>query len=235
MGIRRRVHLPAVAATIPELGTATGFNFRLQDRGGNGHAALVAARNQLLGMASQSKLLQGVRPDGLEDAPQLQLDIDREKAAALGVGFDTIGSVLGTSLGSTYVNDFPNAGRLQRVIVQAEAATRMQPEDILKLYVPNNKGQQVPMSAFATTRWVEGPLQTVRYNGYPAMKIAGDAAPGVSTGEAMAEMEKLSAAAARLRLRMVRHLQRGTHLRQPGAVPVRFVAGRGVPVSGRAV
>ena len=193
MGIRDAFIFPLSPPPIPELGTATGFNFRLQDRGGNGHAALVAARNQLLGMASQSKLLQGVRPDGLEDAPQLQLDIDREKAAALGVGFDTIGSVLATSLGSTYVNDFPNAGRLQRVIVQAEAAARMQPEDILKLYAPNNKGQQVPFSAFASTHWVEGPLQTVRYNGYPAMKIAGDSAPGVSTGEAMAEMEKLAA------------------------------------------
>jgi multidrug efflux pump len=193
MGIRDAFIFPLSPPPIPELGTATGFNFRLQDRGGNGHAALVAARNQLLGMASQSKLLQGVRPDGLEDAPQLQLDIDREKAAALGVSFDTIGSVLATSLGSTYVNDFPNAGRLQRVIVQAEASARMQPEDILKLYAPNNKGQQVPLSAFASTRWVEGPLQTVRYNGYPAMKIAGDAAQGVSTGEAMAEMEKLAA------------------------------------------
>jgi multidrug efflux pump len=192
MGIRDAFIFPLSPPPIPELGTATGFNFRLQDRGGAGHAALVGARNQLLGMASQSKLLQGVRPDGLEDAPQLQLDVDRERAAALGVGFDAIGSVLATSLGSTYVNDFPNAGRLQRVIVQAEAAARMQPEDILKLYVPNNKGQQVPFSAFATTRWVEGPLQTVRYNGYPAMKIAGDAAPGVSTGEAMAEMEKLA-------------------------------------------
>jgi multidrug efflux pump len=138
-------------------------------------------------------VLQGVRPDGLEDAPQLQLDIDRERAAALGVGFDAIGSVLATAMGSTYVNDFPNAGRLQRVVVQAEAAARMQPEDLLKLHVPNARGQQVPMSAFASTRWVTGPIQTVRYNGYPAMKIAGDAAPGHSTGDAMAEMEKLAA------------------------------------------
>jgi multidrug efflux pump len=192
MGVRDAFIFPLSPPPIPELGTATGFNFRLQDRNGQGHTALLGARNQLLGMASQSKLLQGVRPDGLEDAPQLQLDVDREKAAALGVGFDSIGSVLATALGSTYVNDFPNAGRLQRVIVQAEAAARMQPDDILKLYVPNNKGQQVPLSSFASTRWVEGPLQTVRYNGYPAMKISGDAAPGVSTGQAMAEMEKLA-------------------------------------------
>src|SRR6185369_21814 len=118
---------------IPELGTATGFNFRLQDRGGNGHAALVAARNQLLGMAAKSKIVAGVRPDGLEDAPQLQVDIDREKASALGVSFDSINAVLSTALGSSYVNDFPNRGRLQRVVVQADAPSRMQPEDLLRL------------------------------------------------------------------------------------------------------
>jgi multidrug efflux pump len=108
---------------IPELGRGTGFSFRLQDRGGNGHAALLAARNQLLGMASQSKILAGVRPEGLEDAPQLKLEIDRDKAQALGVTFDAINTAISTSLGSAYVNDFPNAGRLQRVVVQADART----------------------------------------------------------------------------------------------------------------
>ncbi|OYT87273.1 MAG: multidrug efflux RND transporter permease subunit [Burkholderiales bacterium PBB6] len=191
MGIRDAFTFPLSPPPIPELGTATGFSFRLQDRSGQGHAALLAARNQLLGMASQSKVLQGVRPDGLEDAPQLQLDIDRDKAAALGVSFDTIGNVLGTALGSSYVNDFPNAGRLQRVVVQAEASARMQPEDVLKLQVPNSRGQLVPLSSFASTRWVTGPIQTVRYNGYPAMKISGDAAAGFSTGDAVIEMEKL--------------------------------------------
>ncbi|ACB35967.1 transporter, hydrophobe/amphiphile efflux-1 (HAE1) family [Leptothrix cholodnii SP-6] len=193
MGIRDAFIFPLSPPPIPELGNATGFTFRLQDRTGQGRAALLAARNQLLGMASQSKVLAGVRPDGLEDAPQLQLDIDRERAAAMGVGFDSIASVLGTSFGSAYINDFPNAGRLQRVVVQAEASARMQPEDLLKLYVPNNRGQQVPMSAFASTRWVVGPIQTVRYNGYPAMKISGDTAKGYSTGDAMAEMERLAA------------------------------------------
>jgi multidrug efflux pump len=193
MGVRDGFIYPLSPPPIPELGTATGFSFRLQDRGGMGHEALLGARNQLLGMVSQSKLLQGVRPDGLEDAPQLQLDIDRDKAAALGVSFDTLGATLGTALGSSYINDFPNAGRLQRVVVQAEAAARMQPEDVLRLTVANSRGQQVPVSAFASTRWVTGPLQTVRYNGYPAMKISGDAATGVSTGEAMTEMEKLAA------------------------------------------
>ena len=178
---------------IPELGTASGFTFRLQDRGGNGHEALLAARNQLVGMASQSKVIAGVRPDGLEDAPQLQIDIDRDKANALGVSFDAINAVISTSLGSTYINDFPNRGRLQRVVVQADAPARMQPDDLLKLNAINGQGRLVPLSAFATTRWITGAMQTVRYNGYPAMRIAGDAAPGRSTGEAMDEMERLAA------------------------------------------
>ncbi|MBA2674589.1 efflux RND transporter permease subunit [Ramlibacter sp.] len=178
---------------IPELGAASGFSFRLQDRGGNGRAALVAARNQLLGLAGQSKLLASVRPDGLEDAPQLQLDIDRDKAAALGVGFDAVNAAISTTLGSAYVNDFPNNGRLQRVVVQADAPARMQPDDLLRVNVVNARGAAVPMSAFATTRWIVGPMQTVRYNGYPAMRISGDAAPGYSTGEAMQEMERLAA------------------------------------------
>jgi multidrug efflux pump len=178
---------------IPELGSASGFNFRLQDRGGNGHDALLAARNQLLGMASQSKLLTGLRPDGLEDAPQLQLDIDRDKANALGVSFDAINGVLSTALGSSYVNDFPSAGRLQRVVVQADAPARMQSDDLLRFNVLNNKGQAVPLSAFASTRWANGPMQTVRYNGYPTMRISGEAAPGRSSGEALNEMEALAA------------------------------------------
>ncbi len=178
---------------IPELGRGTGFSFRLQDRGGNGHAALLAARNQLLGLAAQSKVLVGVRPEGLEDAPQLQLDIDREKANALGVSFDAINTAVSTALGSAYVNDFPNAGRLQRVIVQADAPARMQPDDLLRLNAINTKGQPVPLSAFATTHWMVGPMQTVRYNGYPTMRISGDAAPGRSTGDALDEMERLAA------------------------------------------
>jgi len=193
MGVRDAFIFALSPPPIPELGNATGFTFRLQDRGSKGHAALLAARNQLLGMASQSKVLAGVRPDGMEDAPQMQIDIDRDKANALGVGFDSISSALSTALGSAYVNDFPNQGRLQRVVVQADAQARMQPEQILALPVLNNKGQVVPFSTFASTRWANGPMQTVRYNGYPAMKIAGDAAPGLSTGAAMAEMEKLAA------------------------------------------
>ncbi|EJL82478.1 hydrophobe/amphiphile efflux-1 (HAE1) family transporter [Polaromonas sp. CF318] len=193
MGVRDAFIYPLSPPPIPELGTASGFSFRLQDRGGAGHQALVNARNQLLGMASKSPVLAQVRPDGLEDAPQLQIDIDRDKANALGVTFDSINSVLSTSLGSSYVNDFPNQGRLQRVVVQADAPARMQPDDLLRLNASNSKGQPVPLAAFATTRWITGAMQTVRYNGYPAMRIGGSAAPGYSTGAAMAEMEKLAA------------------------------------------
>ncbi|MBE0548637.1 MAG: efflux RND transporter permease subunit, partial [Rubrivivax sp.] len=192
MGIRDAFIFPLSPPPIPELGTASGFNFRLQDRAGLGHEALVAARNQLLGLAAQSKVLSQVRPDGLEDAPQLQVDIDRDKAAALGVGFDSINATLSTALGSSYVNDFPNSGRLQRVVVQADAPARMQPEDLLRLNASNGKGQPVPLAAFASTRWITGAMQTVRYNGYPAMRIGGSAAPGSSTGDAMAEMERLA-------------------------------------------
>jgi len=192
MGVRDAFIFPLSPPPIPELGTSSGFAFRLQDRGGNGHAALLAARNQLLGLAGQSKIVAGVRPDGLEDASQLQIDVDRDKANALGVSFDSINSTLSTALGSAYINDFPNAGRLQRVVVQADAPARMQPDDLLRLNALNSKGQPVPLSAFATTRWISGPVQTIRYNGYPTMRLAGDAAPGRSTGEAMAEMERLA-------------------------------------------
>ena len=191
-GVRDAFIFALSPPAIPELGTATGFTFRLQDRGSNGHAALLAARNQMLGMAGKSKVLAGVRPDGLEDAPQLQVDVDRDRASALGIPFDSVNSVLSTALGSTYVNDFPNAGRLQRVVVQADAPSRMQPDDLLKLGVLNGKGQIVPLSAIATTQWITGPMQTVRYNGYPTMRLSGDAAPGFSTGDAMNEMEALA-------------------------------------------
>jgi multidrug efflux pump len=192
-GIHDAFIFPLSPPPIPELGNASGFNFRLQDRAGLGHDALLAARNQLMGMASKSSVITQVRPDGLEDAPQLQLDIDRDKAQALGVGFDAINAVISTALGSAYINDFPSAGRLQRVVVQADAPARMQPDDLLRLSVLNARGEPVPFSAFASTRWIKGAMQTVRYNGYPAMRIGGSAAPGFSTGDAMAEMEKLAA------------------------------------------
>ncbi len=193
MGVRDAFIFALSPPAIPELGNSSGFNFRLQDRGSLGHDALLAARNQFMGMVSQSKLLKNVRPDGLEDAPQLQVEIDRNKANALGVSFDAINSVLSTTLGSSYVNDFPNAGRLQRVVVQADAPARMQGEDLLRITAPNASGAPVPLSSFATLKWIKGPMQTVRYNGYPTMRISGEAAPGYSSGAAMAEVERIAA------------------------------------------
>ena len=122
----------------------------------------------------------------------MQLDVDRDKANALGIGFDAINAAISTALGSAYVNDFPSAGRLQRVVVQADAPARMQGDDLLRLNVMNAQGKLVPLSAFASTRWIVGAMQTIRYNGYPAMRLSGDAAPGFSTGEAMAEMERIA-------------------------------------------
>ncbi|WP_374370191.1 efflux RND transporter permease subunit [Piscinibacter sp.] len=191
--IRDAIIFPVSPPAIRDLGRANGFAMRLQDRGGNGHAALLAARNQLLGLAGKSPLLVAVRPDGLEDAAQLQLDIDRDKAQAMGVSFSAINSALSTALGSAYVNDYPNAGRVQRVVVQADAPKRMQPEDLLRINALNSSGNPVPLAAFASTRWITGAMQQVRYNGYPTLRIAGEPAPGVSSGAAIAEMERLAA------------------------------------------
>ena len=176
---------------IRELGNATGFSLRLQDRTGQGHDALLAARNQLLGMLSKSPVIKSARPEGMEDSPQLKLEIDRDKANALGVSLSDINAALAATFGSTYVNDFANLGRQQRVIVQADADKRLMPEDIDRLFVRNAQGNMVPFSAFARTRWINGPVQLIRFNGYPAMKLQGDAAPGYSSGDALAEIEKL--------------------------------------------
>lgn len=178
---------------IPELGNSDGFTMRLQDRSNKGHDALLAARNQLLGMAAQSPVLMNVRPDGLEDAPQLEITIDREAAAAQGVNMSAVAQTLSAYVGSSYVNDFPNQGRLQRVVVQSEASQRMDTKDIVNLTVPNAMGQAVPLSSFTQTRWVTGPVQVIRYNGYPAYSINGQAKPGYSSGDAMKEMENLVA------------------------------------------
>ncbi|MEJ3960037.1 efflux RND transporter permease subunit [Brachymonas sp. G13] len=177
---------------IPELGSSNGFVFRLQDRAALGHDALLQARNQLLGMAAQNPMLAGVRPEGVEDAPQWQLTIDRDAAYAQGVSVDSIASTLSSSLGSSYVNDFPNKGFLSRITIQADAAMRMSTDDVLRLTVPNNRGELVPLSNLVNAEWITGPMQVTRYNGYPAMKITGMAAPGYSSGDAMAEMEKMA-------------------------------------------
>ena len=176
---------------IDGLGNSGGFALRLQDRGGLGRQALTDARNQLLAKANSSPVIAYAMMEGLADAPQLRLDIDRQKAEALGVGFDTISTAISAAYGSATVNDFANAGRLQRVVVQADVRDRMTPESILMLNVPNKSGGMVPLSAFVKTDWENGPVQISRYNGYPAFKIAGDAMPGHSTGEAMAVIEKI--------------------------------------------
>ncbi|QLF93462.1 multidrug efflux RND transporter permease subunit [Pseudomonas sp. ABC1] len=176
---------------IDGLGNASGFSLRLQDRGGLGREALLDARNQLLYQANTSPVILYAMMEGLEDAPQLRLDIDRDKARALGVDFATIRSAISSAYGSATVADFTNLGRLQRVVVQADVGERMTPEAILRLHVPNASGDQVPLAAFASTAWENGAVQISRYNGYPAFKISGDAAPGHSTGEAMAELERI--------------------------------------------
>ena len=179
---------------IMELGSSSGFSFYLQDRNNSGHEALLAKRNELLGkMRGNSAMFDAtnVRASGLEDAPQLKITIDREAAAAQGISFASINNVLGTALGSSYVNDFPNQGRLQRVMVQSVANARMQPADILNLTVPNSAGVAVPLSTVASIAWESGIEQSQRFNGYPAMPITGAPAEGKSTGEAMAEVQRL--------------------------------------------
>jgi len=176
---------------IVELGTANGFNIFLQDRVGLGHDELLAARNQLLGLASQSPILAGVRPNGQEDMPELQLDTDLAKAEALGVSQNDINSTLSTAWGSSYVNDFIDRGRVKKVYMQGDAQSRMVPEDLNKWYVRNNNGDMVPFSAFASAYWTYGSPRLERYNGFSAMEIQGSAAPGYSTGQAMDEMERL--------------------------------------------
>ncbi|MGC5698877.1 multidrug efflux RND transporter permease subunit [Pseudomonas sp. NFXW11] len=178
---------------INGLGNSGGFALRLMDRGGVGREALLQARDTLLTQAYGNPVFLYAMMEGLAEAPQLRLKIDREKARALGVSFSTIGSTLSAAFGSDVINDFTNAGRQQRVVIQAEQGERMTPESVLKLYAPNQQGEQVPFSAFVTTEWEEGPVQLVRYNGYPSIRIVGDAGPGFSTGQAMAEMERLAA------------------------------------------
>ncbi|MCA6971747.1 multidrug efflux RND transporter permease AcrD [Pectobacterium carotovorum] len=179
--------------SINGLGSAAGFAMRLQDRGGLGHDALMAARDQLLNMADSNPELTRVRHNGLDDSSQLRIHIDQRKAQALGVSVDDINSTLKTGWGSTYVNDFLDRGRVKKVYVQAAAKFRMLPDDISKWYVRNNSGGMVPFSAFAQTVWETGSPRLERYNGYSSLEIVGEATPGVSTGTAMNIMESLVA------------------------------------------
>jgi len=192
MGIKEAFAFSLSPPSIPELGTSSGFTFKLQDRGANGREALVAARNQMLGGAMQSKLLANVRPEGQEDAPVLKVDIDRVQARALGLSIGDVNATLAISFGSAYANDFTREGRVLRVLLQADAASRMTPQDVLDLRVRSANGGMVPFGSFSKAAWSAEAPQLQRYNGYPAMTISGEPAPGQSTGEAMAEMERLA-------------------------------------------
>ena len=178
---------------IPELAAIGGFDFRLEDRGGLGRDALLEARNMALGLASQNPVLVGVRPEGQEAGPQLFLDIDRHKARALGVDPAELNDILQASLGTAYINDFVRQGRILRVQMQAEADARRTPEDILRMPIRNGRGQMMTLSEIVSAKWIAGSPKLDRYNGLPAMKIAGSAAPGRSTGEAMKAMEQIAA------------------------------------------
>ena len=191
--IRDGLVFPFNMPAIVELGTATGFDFELIDQGGLGHAALTQARNQLLGMvAKHPDLLVRVRPNGLEDTAQFKLDVDQEKAQALGVSLSDINETISAALGGYYVNDFIDRGRVKKVYVQADAKFRMLPEDINNLYVRSANGEMVPFSTFSSAHWIYGSPRLERYNGMPSMELLGEAAPGRSTGEAMALMESLA-------------------------------------------
>ncbi|WP_038910685.1 efflux RND transporter permease subunit [Dickeya dadantii] len=191
--IREGTAMTLMPPAIDELGTSSGFTLRLQDRSGQGYAALKAAETKLLTLAAQSHIVAGVYPDGLPPGSTVRLNIDRQKAEALGVSFSTLSETLSAAIGSLYVNDFPNAGRMQQVIIQADAPARMQLDDVLRLYVRNTAGGMVSLKEVVTPVWSDTPLQLTRYQGFLAARISGSAAPGVSSGAAMAEMERLAA------------------------------------------
>ncbi|EKG36369.1 efflux RND transporter permease subunit [Pseudomonas sp. SZ57] len=181
-----------VPPSVLELGNATGFDVYLQDQGGVGHEKLMQARNQFLGMAAQSKILAGVRPNGLNDEPQYQLIIDDERASALGITLSDINNTLSIALGGSYVNDFIDRGRVKKVYIQGDAGARMTPEDLKKWYVRNSAGEMVPFSAFASGKWSYGSPKLSRYNGVAAEEVLGTPAPGYSSGDAMNEVEALA-------------------------------------------
>lgn len=191
--IKEAMVFPFVPPAISELGNASGFDFQLQDLGGQGHEKLMQARNQMLGMASQDPRLVGVRPNGQNDVAQFKVDIDQQKAMALGVSISSINQTINTAWASTYVNDFVDGSRVKRVYVQADAEYRMMPEDLDHWYVKNSSGEMVPFSAFASGRWIYGSPRLERYNGFSSTQLMGQAAPGLSSGDAMQAMAELSA------------------------------------------
>lgn len=192
-GIREAMVFAIAPPAVLELGNASGFDFQLMDVGNVGHEALMNARNQLLGLAAQHSVLVGVRPNGLDDEPQYQVEIDREKASALGLTIADINSALSAAWGSAYVNDFVDRGRVKRVFIQGQPESRMNPDDFGSWYVRNASGKMVPFSAFASGYWTYGSPRLERYNGRPSLQIQGNSAPGLSTGDAMRAMEEIAA------------------------------------------
>jgi The (Largely Gram-negative Bacterial) Hydrophobe/Amphiphile Efflux-1 (HAE1) Family len=193
MPLREAMVFTIAPPAVMELGNASGFDFQLMDIANVGHETLMQARNQLLGMAAENPALVGVRPNGLDDEPQYHIDIDREKASALGLTISDINATLSAAFGSNYVNDFVDRGRVKRVFIQGDANSRMKPEDFGQWYVRNKDGKMVPFSAFATGSWTYGSPRLERYNGRPSMQIQGNAAPGLSSGDAMKAMEEIAA------------------------------------------
>jgi HAE1 family hydrophobic/amphiphilic exporter-1 len=187
--IRNAMVFAFAPPAVVELGQAKGFDFQLLDRGGLGHGTLMAARNQLLGMAARDPVLTKVRPNGLEDVPEYRIDVDWEKAGALGVPITSIHNTISAAFGSAYVNDFIQGGRVKRVYAQADAPFRMLPKDLEKLYVRNTTGKMVPFSSFASGHWTSGSPKLERFNGFPSINLLGESAPGRSSGEAMQAME----------------------------------------------
>ncbi|MBI0474285.1 efflux RND transporter permease subunit [Sphingomonas sp. MA1305] len=182
-----------IPPAVQELGNATGFDLQLVDESGIGHEKLLAARNMMLGMAMQDKSLVGVRPNALDDAPQLKIDVDQDKARALGLDLSTVNSTISTAWGGSYVNDFIDRGRVKRVYIQADEPYRQKPEDVGDFYVRGDSGQMAPFTAFSTLSWKQAPAQLTRYNGLPSMELLGAPAPGVSSGAAMKAMEAIHA------------------------------------------
>jgi HAE1 family hydrophobic/amphiphilic exporter-1/multidrug efflux pump len=192
-GFRDGLIFAVIPPSVQELGTATGFDFELTDVSGIGHERLAAAQGQLLGMAAQDKRLAGVRPNTIPDQPQLKVDVDQDKAQALGLSIADINTTISTGFGSSYVNDFIDRGRVKRVYLQADAPFRLKPEDLSDYYVRGANDQMVPFDAFATTRWQAAPVQLTRYNGQPSIELLGTPAPGQSSGAALKAMEELQA------------------------------------------
>ena len=191
MQIRDAMVFPIVPPSVRELGNTTGFDIQMEDRGNLGHAGLIQARNMLLGMAAQNPKLVGVRPASLEDTAQLHLDVDQAKADALGLSLTDVNATLSTAWGGSFVNNFVDRGRIKRVYIQGDAPYRHSPDDLALWYVRGNSGAMAPLSSFITAQWTQGPAALTRYNGLPSVEINGQGAPGISSGEAMQEMDAI--------------------------------------------